>query len=176
MQLASVTGVVGVSFIVTLFASVVNYIWEEGTRKVAIMIAVGYGIVVVVITGLGMMTMEKITTTDQTVKVAAGVENTNLLIEDKSILAQYSGSDEEKLLQACFDIIKKRAAQAAQNGAVLLVFPEEAFECHETSGEKFIEQAKAIARENKINILLPLLSIPEEGKQKKGTDRLQLLR
>lgn len=104
------------------------------------------------------------------------MENTNLLIEDKSILAQYSGSDEEKLLQACFDIIKKRAAQAAQNGAVLLVFPEEAFECHETSGEKFIEQAKAIARENKINILLPLLSIPEEGKQKKGTDRLQLLR
>lgn len=71
MQLASVTGVVGVSFIVTLFASVVNYIWEEGTRKVAIMIAVGYGIVVVVITGLRMMTMEKITTTDQTVKVAA---------------------------------------------------------------------------------------------------------
>lgn len=166
MQLASVTGVVGVSFIVTLFASVANYIWEEGIRKETVMNAVGYGLVVVAITGMGMMTVEKITTSDQTVKVAASVENFNLLLEDKSILARYQGSDEEKMLQANIDIIKKRAAQAVQNEATLLVFPEDAFVCPEASTEKFIEQAKSIARENKINILLPLLRILEEGKKK----------
>lgn len=40
MQVASVTGVVGVSFIVTLFASIVNYIWETGARKATLMNAV----------------------------------------------------------------------------------------------------------------------------------------
>ena len=71
--------------------------------------AVGYGIIVVIITGIGVSNIEKITTTDQTVKVAASVENFNLLLEDKSILARYNGSDEEKMLQANLDIITERA-------------------------------------------------------------------
>ena len=166
MQVASVTGVVGVSFIVTSFASVANYIWEEGLRKATILYAVCYGVVVVAITGIGMTTIEKITTTDQTVKVAAGIEDLDLLLEDKSILAQYEGSDEEKLFQAFYDILNTRAKQAVQNGAALLVFPEEAFGCSEASSEAFIEQAQGIAKENGINILLPLLRVPENGKEK----------
>ena len=166
MQVASVTGVVGVSFIVTSFASVANYIWEEGLRKATILYAVCYGVVVVAITGIGMTTIEKITTTDQTVKVAAGIEDLDLLLEDKSILAQYEGSDEEKLFQAFYDILNTSAKQAVQNGAALLVFPEEAFGCSEASSEAFIEQAQGIAKENGINILLPLLRDPENGKEK----------
>lgn len=50
MQVASVTGVVGVSFTVTLFASVINYVWEEGVSKETIANVVGYGVAVVVIT------------------------------------------------------------------------------------------------------------------------------
>ena len=100
MQVASVTGVVGVSFIVTLFASIINYIWEEGLRKDTVINVIGYGIVVVIITSIGMFNIEKITTTDQTVRIAAGVENFNLLLKDKSILERYSGTDEEKMLQA----------------------------------------------------------------------------
>ena len=79
MQVASVTGVVGVSFIVTLFASIANYIWEEGIHKDTVMNAVVYGIVVVTIISIGMSNIEKITTMDQTVRVAASVEDFNLL-------------------------------------------------------------------------------------------------
>ena len=158
MQVASVTGVVGVSFIVTLFASIVNYIWEEGARKDALINVIGYGIV-----SAGMFTVEKITTADKTVRVAAGVENFNLLLEDKSILAKYTGSDEEKMFQANIDIITERAKRAVQNESILLVFPEEAFTCSESSTEKFIAQVKTIARENKINIILPnCYRIPEK--------------
>ena len=57
MQVASVTGVVGVSFIVTLFASIVNYIWEEGARKGTLINVIGYGIAVVIITSIGMFTI-----------------------------------------------------------------------------------------------------------------------
>ena len=166
MQVASVTGVVGVSFIVTLFASIVSYIWEEGVRKSTIVNAVGYGIVVVIITSIGMLTVEKITTTDKTVRIAAGVENTNLLVEKKEILDRFVGSEEERIFQASIYIIKERAKQAVQNESSLLVFPEDAFTCSEHVSKKFIEQVQVIAKENNINIILPLLRMPEEKDQK----------
>lgn len=62
--------------------------------------AAGYGIFVVAVTGIGMSAVGKITTSDKTVKVAASVENFNLLLEDKPILARYDGSDEGKVFQA----------------------------------------------------------------------------
>ena len=168
MQVASITGVVGVSFIVTLFACIVNYIWEEGLRKDTIINVIAYGLVVVVITCIGMMNIEKITTTDQTVRVATSVENFNLLTGDPSIMDQYEGTDEEKMFQANIDIITERARQAVQNGSTLLVFPEDAFVCPEAACEAFIGQVEGIAKENGINILLPVLRLPEEegGKTK----------
>ena len=170
MQVASITGVVGVSFIVTLFACIVNYIWEEGLHKDIAINVIAYGLVVVVITSIGMMNIEKITTTDQTVRVATSVEDFNLLVSDQSILDQYEGTDEEKMFQANIDIISERARQAVQNESTLLVFPEDAFVCPEAVCEAFIGQVEGIARENGINILLPVLRLPEEeGMKTKNT-------
>ena len=170
MQVASITGVVGVSFIVTLFACIVNYIWEEGLHKDIAINVIAYGLVVVVITSIGMMNIEKITTTDQTVRVATSVEDFNLLVSDQSILDQYEGTDEEKMFQANIDIISERARQAVQNESTLLVFPEDAFVCPEAACEAFIGQVEGIARENGINILLPVLRLPEEeGMKTKNT-------
>lgn len=132
MQVASVTGVVGVSFIVTLFASVINYIWEKGIRKGTVINLIGYGIAVVIIISIGMFSIHKITATDQTVRVAAGVENFNQLLEDKSILDQYAGSEEEKMLHANVDLISERAKLAVLNESTLLVFPEDAFVCSDS--------------------------------------------
>lgn len=170
MQVASITGVVGVSFLVTLFSCIVNYIWEEGLRKDTVINVIVYGLVVVVITGTGMMNIEKITTTDQTVRVATSVENFNLLTGDPSIMDQYEGTDEEKMFQANIDIITERARQAVQNESTLLVFPEDAFVCPEENCEAFIGQVEGIAKENGINILLPVLRLPkEEGGKTKNT-------
>lgn len=170
MQFASVTGVVGVSFIVTLCACIVNYIWEEGLKMSTVVNLVVYGIVVVFITGIGMMQVEKITTIDQTVRVAASVENFNLLEKDETIKAEYSGTDEEKIFQANIDIITKRAEMAVQNESSLLVFPEDAFDCKESLSERYIEMVKGIAKEYNINILFPLLrNSDEEGGKSKNT-------
>ncbi|MBR3624117.1 MAG: hypothetical protein IKN43_12315, partial [Selenomonadaceae bacterium] len=166
MQLASVTGVVGVSFTVTLFASIVNYIWEEGVNKSTITNAIMYGLVVVAITSVGMTTVEKITTTDKTVRVAASVENTNLWEENISYLDKYSGSYEEKEFQASMDIIKERAKQAIQNESSLMVFPEDAFSCPEHLTDKYIEGVRSIAKEYKIHIIFPLLRKPSDENQK----------
>ena len=160
MQFASITGVVGVSFIVTLCASVINYIWEDGANRKTVITATAYGMIVVIITGIGMSSIQKITTGDQTVRVATSVENTNLFAQNMDILDKYDGTSMEKILQASLDIIEGRAKDAAYNGSSVLIFPEDAFTCTEDKAEYFIGEVKKIAKENNVNILFPLLRFP----------------
>ena len=170
MQLASVTGVVGVSFTVTLLASVVNYMWEEGVNKRTAVCAAGYGIAVILITAIGMSSIKRVTTSDQTVRIATSVEDFNLMIEDRAVLDVYEGTFEEKAEKTYIDILETRAENAAYNGATILVFPEDAFALMESKADVFIEKAQEIAKENDVNILLPIVRLPEaEGAKKKNT-------
>ena len=165
MQLATITGVVGVSFIVTLCASVVNYMWEDGLNRKNIIFAVSYGIAVVLITVIGMSSIQIIPIGNQTVRVATSVENVNLLVENKDIVEKYAGTAKEKIINASLDIIEGRAKDAAYNWSSVLVFPEDAFICTEDKAEYFIGEVEKIAKENNINILLPLLKLPDAGVQ-----------
>ena len=168
MQLASVTGVVGVSFIVTLCASVVNYMWEEGLNPKTIISAVGYGVIVVAITSIGMSGIYKIITEDQTVRVATCVDNVNLIAQNADILDEYEGTSMDKLIDACIDIIETRAKNAVNNESSVLVFPEDAFACTEDKAGYFIDEVKRIAKDNNINILFPLLRLPNADVQDDG--------
>ena len=170
MQLASVTGVVGVSFVVTLCASVVNYIWEERLNRNTVITALAYGIVVVMITGIGMSNIQKITTGDQTVRVAVSVDNSNYLAQNKEILEKYEGTELEKIVKASIDAIDQNAKDAAYNESNILVFPEIAFGCTEDMTDSFIAEVQRIAKENNMNILFPLIILPnEEGAKKVNT-------
>lgn len=169
MQVASVTGVVGVSFIVTLFACIVNYIWESELSISILLNAICYGIVVVIITGVGMININRITTGDKTIRVATCVDNLNMLGDEK-VREEFGEITEEKVLEASFKGISERAKEAVFNKSSILVFPEDAFACSESNNERFLEEVKKIAKENQINILLPLLRLSEqEGVKKKNT-------
>ncbi len=168
MQLASVTGVVGVSFIVTVCASVVNYIWEDGLNKKTIINAVTYGLVVVIVTGIGMSSVKKITTGDKTVRVATSVENVNVFAENMDEFDKYEGTAIQKIINASIYIIEGRAKDAAYNESSVLVFPEDAFICPEGETKYFIDEVKRIAKENNVNILLPLLKLPNVEVQDDG--------
>lgn len=50
----------------------------------------------------------------------------------------------------------------------VLIFPEDAFSCTEDQAEYFINEVKRIAKENNINILFPLLRMPDVGVQDNG--------
>lgn len=160
MQLASVTGVVGVSFIVTLCSSIINYIWEMGLNRKTIISAISYIFVVITITSIGMSNVQRITTSDQTVRVATSEDNINFLMENVDILNKYEGTAVEKVVNASLDIIDARAKNAVYNGSSLLIFPEDAFVCTEDKAKYFINGVKEIAKENNINILFPLLRLP----------------
>lgn len=160
MQFSGITGVVGVSFIVTMCASVVNYLWEDGFNKKTTISAASYILALVLIIGIGMSSIQRITTGDQTVRVAAAVENVNLFAENLEIFDDYEGTAKEKLVKASLDIIEYRTKDASYNGSSVLVFPEDAFMCTEDKAEYFIDEVKKIAKENDVNILLPLLRLP----------------
>ena len=161
MQVASITGVVGVSFIVTFCASVVNFLWEEGFNKKTIINAVVYGTVVVVVTSIGMGSIKKITTEDKTVRIATSVDNINMFADNMDIFNKYDGKATEKIINASIEIVKENAIEAAYNGSSVLVFPEDAFLCTESRSGYFIDEVKKIAKENNVNILLPLLKLPD---------------
>ena len=141
MQVASITGVVGVSFIVTLFACIVNFIWESGLSMSTLLNAIGYGIVVVIITGVGMININRITTGDKTIRVATCVDNLNMLGDEK-VREEFGEITEEKVLQASFDGISERAKEAVFNKSSILVFPEDAFACSESNNERFLEEVE----------------------------------
>lgn len=170
MQLASITGVVGVSFVVTLCASVINFVLEEGINKKTITTGVIYVTIVVVITAVGMSSVSKITTVDQTVRVAVSVDNSNYLAQNKDLLDKYEGTELEKVVKASVDAIDQNAKDAVYNGANILVFPEIAFGCTEDMTEDFIKEIQRIAKDNNMNILFPLIILPnEEGAKKVNT-------
>lgn len=165
MQFASITGVVGVSFIVTLCGSVINYIWEDGFNKKTVISAVIYSVTVVVIMSIGMHAIQKITTGDKTVRVATSIENTNLLAAKADVLEEYDGTAMDKIVNASVDIISGSARDAAFNGSSILVFPEIGFACTDDKTEYFIGEVKKIAKENNISIILPILRLPDVGVQ-----------
>ena len=163
MQFASITGVVGVSFIVTFLACVVNYIWEEGLVKKTIVCTCVYGIALVMITGIGMSSVKLITTGDETVRVATSVYCLNIFADSPDILLQYEGSTSEKLTKASIDIIDKAVKDAVYNRASILVFPEIAFwGVGNNNTDELLNEVCRIAKENSINILLPVAIYPVE--------------
>lgn len=161
MQIASITGVVGVSFIVTSLASVVNYVLENGIRKSTLSVILIYAVFVIAVTGVGMANVNKgkISTLDKTVRVATAVDDMG------AHFSEYK-DNLEAFYDKSIEIISKRAREAVSNGSSILVFPEDAFFSTEEYNDKFINDTEKIAKENNINILLPLLRIPEEGKNK----------
>ncbi|MDO5427301.1 MAG: hypothetical protein Q4F54_06780 [Coriobacteriia bacterium] len=112
MQVASVTGVVGVSFIVTLLASVVNYVMENGFKKSTLSVLLIYSVFVIVVTGVGMANVNKgkISTLDKTVRVATAVDDMGAHFNEykDNLDAFYDKS---------MEIISQRATEAVINGS-----------------------------------------------------------
>lgn len=170
MQLASVTGVVGVSFVVALFASIVNYVLEEGIKKSTIIAFVSYILAVVVIISVGMSSIQVVTTADKTVRIATSVENINALVKKYSVEDIANKDKYEEFVKDNLYIIRKRSKDAIYNRAKILVFPEDAFMSLDSLADDFIKEVQKIAKEEKINIVLPLLRLSDvEGGKKKNT-------
>jgi apolipoprotein N-acyltransferase len=160
MQIASVTGVIGITFLMGWFASVANWAWENRSRVGEIrggLAAFGAVLAVVLVFGFVRLNLSPTSETDETVRVAG--------------ITAVSGLDydsQEKFLasmESIRDAYFSRTVREAQAGAQVIVWPELSGRGPASDEAALIARAQDVARQNEIYLFLPLGTFypPETG-------------
>jgi apolipoprotein N-acyltransferase len=174
-QMVSVTGIWGLSFLVTWFAAVVEWAWShEFNWKI-----VKGGVIVFVscfaiIYLAGYSRVNFISTGQRTVKVAWIVQsrslNTSLATckwTDASAIGNYSRAVEANFLA--------KSKQAADAGAKFILWQEAGGFIPQKEESEFVDEASKLAREEKVNLLLTLWSVPLDFPQHRVQNKLLLI-
>jgi len=160
MQLASVTGMIGITFLMGWFASAANWAWENRGRGGEVLrglAAFGAVLAVVLVFGFVRLNLAPISETDDTVRVAG--------------ITAISGLDydsDEKFLSAMESIREayfSETVREAQAGARVIVWPELSGRGPASDEAALIARAQDVARQNEIYLFLPLGTFypPETG-------------
>jgi len=162
MQLTSVIGIWGISFLITWFASVANWIWAQNfdwnkSRKVVMTFACVAGGIFL----FGTLRMRFSPLPRRSIRTAAIVQARNINADLKTCkwtdakgLYEYSNEVENNLLE--------KTQEAANAGAKIVLWQECAGTIPNYEEKKFIERARAIAAREKIYLLMTLWSVPAD--------------
>jgi apolipoprotein N-acyltransferase len=172
MQLASVTGIWGINFLVNWFAPVVNEVWERGTSPSVLrssLLPFGIVLAAVMAYGSGRLT---IGTTAPAVRVAGLTPDRSLYLRDPSgaeitwppIQDIARASDAERAtwrptwLQVTDDLLA-RSRQQARAGAKIITWAEESAFVLTEDVPAVLDQARSVAREEHVYLQLGLQPI-----------------
>ncbi len=167
MQLASVTGMIGITFLMGWFASVANWAWENRTRAGEIrsgLAVFGLVLVVVLIFGFLRLNLARTSETDETVRVAGiTVESHQSLVERVS--NDWDTATARQEVQSHRDAYFDGTVREALAGAKVIVWPEAAGIGAASDDAALIARAQEVARQNAIYLAVPLYSeYSEPGK------------
>jgi apolipoprotein N-acyltransferase len=163
MQLASVTGMIGITFLMGWFASVVNWAWERRGRGAepwrGLMV---FGTVLALVLAFGFLRLNLASSGD-TIRVAGITADPTRALGASARNA--SGSAElRQLFQSHWDAYLAATAREAQAGAELVVWPEISGVTFESDEASFTGQAQKVAREQAIYLAVPFWTWSEETK------------
>jgi apolipoprotein N-acyltransferase len=162
MQLASVTGIWGISFLITWFASVMNRIWSQNfewnkIRKSVIVFTTVFAMVML----FGSIRLNFFQPQTSSVLTASIVQprdiNKSLLTcnwTNSISIGNYSTALESNLLE--------KTLQAAHAGAKIILWQEGAGWLPEQEETAFIERASQLAATEKIYLLMTLWTVPDD--------------
>lgn len=156
MQLAAVTGLWGITFVLSWFASLVNHIWEHGFRLSRPALAAACALAL--IPGLGFGRMLLAPQAEQTAPIAGFSLPKGKLA---AMLQQIGSNDEAGFRQAAELLHAQELAQIrslAQRGARIVVLQEGAGIGYGDQVEQLLINAAALAKEQQIYIVLPTVS------------------
>ncbi len=157
MQLASVTGMIGITFLMAWSASVANYAWENRTRVGEILAGLAaFGVVFAAVFLFGFLRLNLAPTSemDATVRVAG--------ITAQSLETLFAGEPDPsspefgERLQSYWDSYFEASAREARAGARVIVWPELAGVTLSTDEASYLAQAREVARQNGIYLAIPL--------------------
>jgi len=172
MQLASVTGTIGITFLMGWFASVANWTWENRGRGREIRRGLAaFGTVLAVVFIFGFVRLN-FAPSSETVRVAGITpQSLNTLAERLSEMSDPAAIQEEVLSH--WDAYFDETVREAQAGAKVIVWPEASGASDAEWGidiTSLVARAQEVARQNGIYLALPLYtrsldkSLPYENK------------
>jgi len=167
VQIVSITGIWGLSFLIAWFASVINWVWEQEFvwPKVRYGIGLYFGILGSVLL-LGGARLALFAPESNTIRVASVTTRRDLGSPDRDVLYRlYARQAKGQILQTLdmtevYDDFLKCSKEAARFGAKIILWPEYAVPVSKQNEAAFIERGQQLAREEKIYLMMTLYSVP----------------
>ncbi|MDH5525585.1 MAG: hypothetical protein OEY01_16585 [Desulfobulbaceae bacterium] len=171
MQLAAITGIWGLSFLITWFASITNFAWERQFawpkfRKIAILYAV-------VITCVFLYGYGRLAVTDEISEKTCIASVTN----PRDFFSRFYGIDwtdrsaAHEEMQKDIDYLFDATRSSAQAGAKIVLWQEYAVSVMEEDEDELVARAKKLALQEQIHLALAIglfpLTYPDQPWQNK---------
>src|SRR5687767_2549107 len=157
MQIASVTGLWGITFIIGWFASLVNYVWENGFKVNRFALASASALGIILALGLGRTLLP--TQPGQTAVIAGFSLPDGKL---RQVLSQLETVGEAEFREAVNELHAEELNQIrslAGEGAVIVSMQEAAGMGMTDQVDALIANSSALAKEQGIHIILPILDV-----------------
>lgn len=157
MQIASVTGLWGITFIIGWFASLANYVWENGFKVNRFALASASVLGILLAPGLGRTLLP---TQPGQAAVIAGFSLADGKLQE--VLSQLGTGNEAGFRQIVNELHAEELDQIramAENGAAMVSMQEAAGMGMTDQVEALIANASALAEEEAIYIVLPTLDV-----------------
>ncbi len=177
-QVASITGMWGVSFLVSWFASTVNWIWQEGVDwpRIRRGVAIYCGVMIVVLM-YGAIRLTYFLPEPGTVRIHGIVETDYTRYTWETELFPLSQSDPEAFraqMTPVYERYLEATLREAQAGAQIVVWPEVAAEGFQEDLDEVVARAQDLARQEGIYLSLGL-NVIGPGSYSEGENRLVLI-
>lgn len=165
MQLASVTGIWGITFLIAWFGSTVNWIWDnqfEGEVVQTGFLAYGATWSLVILAGEARLVFSRLA---RTVRIAVIGWPDGILEPDKimGVFDSQRPDREREPLRKAFrelqDYFLEESKREARAGAKIVVWPEASLMMFQEDEASFMERAKQLAREERTYLLMGMATI-----------------
>lgn len=162
MQLSSLTGMIGITFLMGWFASVANWAWENQRQGVGLLKGLTtFGMVLVAVYAFGILRLNltPLATAEETVRVAGVIaEEQTTFFENVGGAESWIESPENGAMavQAHWDTYFDETVREAKAGARLILWPEYAGLTSGADSGSLIARAQEVASQHGIYLALPV--------------------
>ena len=159
MQIASVTGLWGVTFVMSWFASLVNHFWDKKPAPLSWTFAGALALILSLSLGRTLLPAQP----EQTAQIAGFSLPAGKLIE---VMTQFSAGNEAVISDLHMDELNQ-IRSLADEGANIVVLQEGAGMGSSAQVKKLIADASTIAKEKNIYIVLPVFDLGKKPAENK---------
>ena len=176
-QLVSITGLWGITFVISWFASTVNWVWEEGVawprirRGLAI-----YAVVMLVVLAYGVVRLTFSLPAAGTVRIHGMAETDYTAQKWVTDILPLNATDPaafRAVTAPVFERYRQATIREAQAGAQIVVWPELAAEGYREDVDALVAQVRDIARQQAVYVVMGLGVVsPDPGKGYRDENKL----